>query len=144
MNVVGAMYFGIVTQEGPDYRARVEIPERPPVVVVTREDGDLTDEVSAALADVLGITSDEVDVHLFGHSGGDGTPVYAGAAVFNGSEWLTQFPAQEDLPVALSVPPSPTYDSAEHQARKMLADAVGRPADDLDIEFFEIVPHEFA
>lgn len=144
MNVVGATYFGIVTREGPDYRARVEVPGRPAVVVVVHDDGTLTEAVSTALAEALGIPSDDVDVHLFGHDGGDGTPVYAGAAVFDGSEWLTQFPAQEDLAEALTVPASPTYDVAEERARRSLAEAVGRPADDLDIEFFEIVPHEHA
>ncbi|MGP3979317.1 hypothetical protein ACTWQF_35970 [Streptomyces sp. 8N114] len=144
MNIVANTYFGIVTREGHLYQARVEVPGEPDVVLAAHSDDDLFDDVGRQLARLLGVEPDDVDLHLFGHDGGDGIPVYAGAAVFDGGAWLTQFPAQEDLPVALSVPPSPTYEVAADRARQALAAAVGRSGESLDIEFFEIVPHEHA
>lgn len=142
MNIVRHIYFGIVTREGSRYRARVEVPGGPAIVVVTDSEGDLVDDVNRELAGRLDVDPGDVEAHLFGHEGGDQMPVYAGAAVFDGERWYTQFPAQEDLPVALLVPPSPTYDVAAEEARRRLAEAVGRSEHSLDIEFFEIVAEE--
>ncbi|MDT0378109.1 hypothetical protein RM572_04875 [Streptomyces sp. DSM 42041] len=142
MNVVDHIYFGIVTRDGGRYRARVEVADHPDVVVVSDSDHSLTDDVSVEIAGLVGAEPDDIGVHLFGHHGGDGTPVYAGAAVFDGSLWVTRFPAQEDLPHALSVPPTPTYESAAARVRQALAAAVRRPEADLDVEFFEIVPRQ--
>ncbi|MEQ4725340.1 hypothetical protein [Nonomuraea sp. B19D2] len=143
MNIVGNIYFGIITRDGARYRARVEVPDRPDVVVVTDSDADLFHEVSSKLATILGTAPDDVDVHLFGHDGSGDVPIYGGAAVFDGDQWLTQFPAQEDLPVALAIPPSSSYESAAARARAVLASTVGRPEDSLDIEFFEIMPNQY-
>ncbi|MGP3974354.1 hypothetical protein ACTWQF_10095 [Streptomyces sp. 8N114] len=144
MNIVRHIYFGIVTREGSQYRARVEVPGGPAVVLVTDSNHDLIDDINRELADHLGVDPDEVEAHLFGHEGGNGTSIYAGASVFDGDRWYTQFPAQADLPVALLVPPSPTYEVAAEQARRQLASAVGRSEHSHDIEFFEIVPKEHA
>ncbi|NRQ34692.1 hypothetical protein HII36_23075 [Nonomuraea sp. NN258] len=144
MNIVGHIYFGIVTRDGARYWAKVELPGRPDLVVRADSEPELVGAVDHELAAVLGVAPEELDVHLFGHDGTGAAPVYAGAAVFDGDRWLTQFPAQEDLPVALDVPPSPSYESAAERVRSALAGAVGRPADGLDIEFFEITPRRFA
>ncbi|MEV0613504.1 hypothetical protein AB0I81_09280 [Nonomuraea sp. NPDC050404] len=145
MNIVANTYFGIITRDDTRYRARVEVPDRPDVVVVTQSDMDLMhDEVARKLAELLDTTPEHIDVHLFGHDGKGEAPTYAGAAVFDGDQWHTQFPAQEDLPTALTIPPSPSYESAADRVRAALARALGRPEDALDIEFFEITPNQYA
>ncbi|MEN3586307.1 MULTISPECIES: hypothetical protein [unclassified Streptomyces] len=139
MSVFRHIYFGIVSREGDHFSARVEVPDRPAVTVSGVSEGALIATVDRELGRVLDRGSSEIDVHLFGSEGGD-TPVYGGAAVFDGRLWHTQFPAQHDLPTGLSIQPAASYEIAWQRVRAALANAVGRPGETLDIEFFEIVP----
>ncbi|MFD9944549.1 hypothetical protein ACFWYW_48465 [Nonomuraea sp. NPDC059023] len=136
-------YFGIITRDGARHRARVEVPNQPDVIVVTDSAQDAVRATSDALASLLGIPARDVSLQLFGYEGDEGAQIYAGAAVFDGDQWLTQFPAQEDLPVALVIPPSPAFEIATARVRTALASALGRPEDSLDIEFFQITPDKY-
>ncbi|MDK1472372.1 hypothetical protein QNO07_02845 [Streptomyces sp. 549] len=139
MSMFRHVYFGIVSREHGEFSARVELPDRPAVTVTCASEGALVGAVDQELGRVLGCDTSGIEVYLFGSEGGE-EPVYAGAAVFDGEVWHTQFPAQHDLSTGLSVLPSPSYANAEQTVRASLAEAVGRPGEALDIEFFEIVP----